>query len=268
MKNLTYIFLTTLFILLLSNCGRKSLPPAIQVKPEGIHLEVNKNQLFEFTVHAFSDDKELRNITITRKQELGITETILDTTVQGKTVDFFYHYFVLPEDDQAVFNFTVYDKDGESGSTAKRLFIAEEESLLEETQGYSLYSKYSILNPNAFNIATNTFYQLPTNPDSSLVDLVEFDQENDSQLSNTLTSWSGIEFVKNNSFNYAEATNASAEASYTSSSANQIVGDIAVGDIIITRYNDSNQKYAVIKITGINNSGDNEQNNYTFNIKK
>jgi len=77
-----------------------------------------------------------------------------------------------------------------------------------------------------------------------------------------------MEFVKNNAFNYAEATNALAEDSYESSTAVQIVNNINIGDLLIVKYDIAGNKFAVIKITGVNNLGDDEQNNYTFNLKK
>lgn len=268
MKNYTYILLTLSVFTIIYSCGKDPLPPVMQVTPQGIHIAVDPNQILEFSVHAFSDETELRNIVITRKVNQGITTTLIDTLVSGLVSDFYYHYTVSDEDDQALISFTVYNSKGESGNDTKRLFLNNNDPFLEETQGHSLFSRYSIGSPNAFNIGSSTFYQTPANPDSILIDLIEYDLNDDNQLSYTFTSWSGMEFVKNNAFNYAEATNALAEDSYESSTAVQIVNNINIGDLLIVKYDIAGNKFAVIKITGVNNLGDDEQNNYTFNLKK
>lgn len=270
MKLQTYIILIlVLTINILSSCREKDLPPTILVNPEGIYIESGPAQLFEFGIEAFSANTELRNILISIKPEVGATTTLLDTAVYGKKVNFYFIKEILSTYDNAVITFKVYDTDGEQGSTAKRIIITgEEDIVLTESQGFDLYSHHSLGNFNAFNISENQNLQLSVSPDSSIVDLVEYDTDMDNELSNILTSWSGIEFVRNNAFNYPEATAESAEASYSSSSPSQLISEVEIGDLLITKYAINPDKYAVIKITGINSNGDDETNHYTFNIKR
>jgi hypothetical protein len=87
-------------------------------------------------------------------------------------------------------------------------------------------------------------------------------------LNYALTSYSGIKFVRNNSFNYPEATQQSAYNTYSSSTALSIVDNISVNDILITEYDTINHLFAVVKITAITNQTGSSSNKYTFNLKK
>lgn len=260
--------LATLTILYTSSCrDKEEQGPVLSVNPGQLVLTRNAGDLLEFAIVGTAGDNELRNLRITQKPENGVTSILKDTTIYGSHTDFFYVYTVPSGTSRVLLTFALYDTDGKSFTTLRDLYV-NSGSFLTETTGYELYSAYSSGNNNAFRISNLTFYQLDTNPDSSLIDLVEKDLTNNEEISRTLTSFSGIRYVRNNAFNYAQATATMAENSYTSSSAQQLIPNIAVNDILITRYDTVLNKYAVIKVTGVYDEVGTSLDRYIFNIKK
>lgn len=272
MKNFKILILFTLSaisVLTIQSCrDKEGQGPVLQVSPSELELTRNAGDLLEFTLTATAGSNELRNLRITQKPESGITSILKDTTLYGSFADFFFIYTVPSGMDRVLLTFTLYDSDGQSFTTLRDLYI-NGGSYLEETAGYQLYSAYSSGSNNAFRISNLMFYQLDANPDSSLIDLVEKDLTDDGTISRTLTSLSGIRYVRNNAFNYAQATAASAANSYTSSSAQQLISNIAVNDILITKYDTVLNKYAVIKITDVHDDPvGTALDSYSFSIKK
>ncbi|MBX7053273.1 MAG: hypothetical protein K1X54_14660 [Flavobacteriales bacterium] len=241
--------------------------PAIYIDPSSIVLSSNAGDLLEFTVTANGGDFNLQQIKILQKPEGGVTSTLLDTIVSGSKTEFFYVYQVPSGSPRILLTFKAIDTDGNEASTLRDLYV-ESSVYLTETTGHELYSPFHFGANNAFNIAGSTWYQLDTDPDSSGVDILEADATNDGNLSLNITSWSGIRFVRNNAFNYAEATGSSAMNSYQSSIPQQLITDIQVNDILITEYDTVQHKYAVIKFTGIYDDADPNLDRYTFNLKK
>jgi len=271
MKSLRTIILFALaaFTILFSNSCRdkEEQGPVLSVNPSELVLTGNAGDLLEFAIVATAGDNELRNLRITQKPDGGITTPLLDTTLFGSHADFFYVYTIPSGTNRVLLNFKLYDSDGKYYETIRDLYV-NAGSYLTETTGHQLFSPNFFAGNNAFSIADLTPRQLGTNPDSSLVDITEEDPINDGALNYTLKSLSGIRFVRNNSFNYAQATATSAANSYTSSSAQELVPNIAVDDILITKYDTVLNKYAVIRITGISDLEGTDQDRYTFSVKK
>jgi hypothetical protein len=121
---------------------------------------------------------------------------------------------------------------------------------------------------NGFDISATEPLNLASLADSSGVDLIEFDLEDDEELSYSFSSYSGIKFIRNNDFNYAEATNQSAMDSYESSTPQSIISNVNVDDIIIAKYDTVNSRYAVIRVVGINDDAGTNADRYEFNLKK
>ncbi|HEY8403569.1 MAG TPA: hypothetical protein VIK71_03060 [Flavobacteriales bacterium] len=268
LRNLALVLFALTTIAFVFSCKEKEeRGPYMSITPLDLILYRNSGDLLEFSFNCQAGDHELRNLRITHKPENGVTSVILDTVLYGREAEFFYVYHVPHNTDRVLLTFTLYDTDGKSFRVLRDLYV-NEGSYLTETTGHDLYSVHATGQNNAFQISNLTFHQLETNPDSSLIDLVEKDLTNDGQMSRALTSLSGIRFVRNNSFNYAQASATSAANSYTSSNAQQLITDIAVNDILITRYDTVLNKYAVIKITGIYDEEGTALDRYTFSIKK
>lgn len=268
LRTITLFSLAIFTILFVGSCrDKEEQGPILSVDPSELVLTRNAGDLLEFSIVATAGDNELRNLRITQKPENGITSVLKDTTLFGSHADFFHVYTVPSGTNRVLLTFTLYDSDGKSYATIRDLYVNEGSSL-SETTGYELYSSNTPGGNNAFRIANLSFMQLATEPDSALVDLVEKDVTNDEMISRTLNSLSGIRFVRNNAFNYAEATATSAANSFSSSSAQQLIPSIAINDILITKYDTVQNKYAVIKITGVFDEVGTSLDRYMFNIKK
>ncbi len=261
-----HFILPVLFALVLFSCKKDPLPPSIVVSPGDFQLQV-ESELIEFSLKCSAGDANLNSLTITTKPNGGITTTLLDTLISGRKNDFLYVLYLEPGIENQVVVFTVKDVDGYQGQTARRI-LNEGNVLLEETSGYTMYSPYSGNNSDAFDLSELEPLFLNTLSDSSGVDLTELDLTDDDMQSGNLTSLSGIKFVRNNSFNYAAATEASAKNTYNSSVPLQTISNIQIDDILITKYDTMEVKHAVIKITAIQDLAGSENDRITFNVKK
>jgi hypothetical protein len=268
LRNLSLALLAFTTVVFFFSCkDKEEKGPYMTITPGDLVLMRNAGDLLEFSIKCQAGDNELRNVRITQKPENGVTSTVLDTTLYGQEEDFFFVYTVPANTDRVLLTFTLYDVEGKSFKSLRDLYV-NAGSYLAETTGHTLYSVNATGQNNAFQISNLTFHQLEADPDSSVIDIVEKDLTNDGQMSRAWTSLSGIRFVRNNSFNYAEATASTAANSYTSSNAQQLIANIAVNDILITRYDTLQNKYAVIKITGVHDEEGTASDRYTFNIKK
>jgi hypothetical protein len=257
-----------LLTVLLWGCKEKEpLPPAIFVSPQPTTLYGDANDIIEFVVSATAGDNALNRIVITQKPLGGITTTLKDTIVSGRESDFYFVYIIPEGETLLLLSFTIYDNEGYSATIARTINV-EAAGYLTETTGYELYSPWNFGGNDGFNIASLSSIQLDAGGDSSIVDLTEFDDLDDSTPSNVLSSLSGIKFVRNNAFNYPQATSQSAENTYTSSTPVQLVTNVAVNDILITEYDTIQHKYAVIKITGVMDDAGVALDRYIFNLKK
>lgn len=264
--NTARILLLWSFAVLLFSC-KKDDPPTISVSPSGTQINVDPGDLTEFNVELVAGDFELRNVVITGKPNGGVTSVLLDSTIYGKEAQFFYVYEAPFGVTDVVLTFTIYDEDGNKNSTVRRMMISGT-NLLTENSGFELYSKYAPAAVSAFNFANLSSLQLGADPDSANIDLVEYDETDDGELNNALTSYSGIKFVRNNSFNYPQATQQSALNTFSSSTPLAIVDNIAINDILITEYDTINHLFAVVKITAITNQAGSSTDKYSFNVKK
>jgi hypothetical protein len=225
--------------------------------------------LIEFTVKAYAGDNQGQlRVQVLSKPDNSFTSTVLDTLVYAEVNEFFYRYYAPNGgSENVILTFRVIDAEGLSNATLRRITI-QGNAFLEQTTGHLLYSGYNLSSLNGFRIAALESVNLASLEDSSGVDLYEFDVTADESISRSLSSYSGIKFVRNNSFNYAEATNQSAEASFTSSMPQSIVSNIQTDDILITRYDTINNRYAVLRIVSVTDEPGVNGDKYEFNIKK
>lgn len=263
-----FFFLAISTVFFFTACKEKEpLPPAIFVSPQSTSLDAEAGDIIEFVVSATAGDNALNRIVITQKPLGGITSTLKDTLVAGREVNFFQVYVVPDGASQYLLTFTIYDSEGYSATIGRSVQVSSA-TYLTETTGYELYSPWNFGGVDGFNITSLSGIQLDAGGDSTLVDLTEWDETDDGVPSSTLTSMSGIKFVRNNAFNYPQATAQSAENTFTSSSPAQLITNIAVNDILITEFDTIQHKYAVIKITGIMDEAGVTLDRYIFNVKK
>jgi len=257
-------------ISLFSGCKKETEGPVLFVTPNQTQFTRQPGQLMEFSINASAKDG-LQRLRITKNENQTVTQTMLDTALTGNS-SVFQLPFQVPQQGvtQIYFVFTLTDNEGRQVATPRRL-IVEGAALLQESQGHVLYSIHAGSGANrAFNIANGNSFQITAEMDSSLIDVMDYDQVDDGVMSRQWTSGRGLEFVRldANAYNYAQATFASAKTSYQNGNKVSIVNNVAVGDKIITRYSIEPERYAVFDIQEVIDLEGSADDRYRFNMKK
>lgn len=257
-------------VFLSTSCKKENEGPLLQVFPNATQFTRQPGQLMEFSIQAEAKDG-LKGLRITMNENNTITQTLLDTVLSGTQTNFTLP-FLVPEQGvtQIYFVFTLEDVEGRKVSTPRRL-VVEGAALLQETTGHVVYSIHAGSEANrAFNIENGNAFQLSADTDSSMIDLLDYDQTDDDVLARSFTSGNGLEFVRFDAdgFDYAAATFASAQSAYGTANKLDIVNNIQVGDKIITKYSTNPDRFAVIDIIEIFDQDGSADDRYRFNMKK
>jgi len=268
MKSIYLLILPVLCIFWLG-CERDPEVPNVFVLPGALNIPTNGGDLIEFDINLVAGDNPLSSFRITQKPINGLTSIVLDTVITGQQFSLFYIHEVPVGDEDIIMVFTAIDSEGYEGETARRLVI-QGNNFLSESTGHTLYSRYSTDGNDAFDLNESSPLFLATDPDSSLVDLMEYDPFDDGLIAGSWTSLSEVNFVRNNSFNYPEATQASAQNTFESSTPVEIIPDLEEDDILIAKHETDagDYNYAVIKITSIIDETGSDDDRYIFNLKK
>ncbi|MEJ6795421.1 MAG: hypothetical protein QNK63_01800 [Flavobacteriales bacterium] len=267
MKN-SSILLALIVALASVSCEKDPEPPGVQVNPNTYIQYVDIDDVIEFTIEGIAGDASLRSLVISSKPEGGVTTTIFEEELFGElsTSTYVLEIGQNPVDDQLVV-FTVTDEDGYTGQTARRIQLNNDPVMVEST-GHDLYSNFSTENTNGFNIIALEPLFMGSLPDSSGVDIAQLDATDDDVQGNVISSYSGIKFTRNNSFNYASARQSMAMSSYDASVPLQTISNLEIDDILITRYDTLNMLHAAIKIIDIQDMPGTEEDRIIFNLKK
>lgn len=263
------LMVTSLSVIILG-CNKEIEGPRLNVTPYDTQFSRQPGALMEFGISA-SAEEGLKSLRITKKINNTVTESLLDTVLSGDQANFKYP-FVVPTEGvtQIYFVFTLEDMEGRKVSTPRRL-IVQGAALLTESAGHELAGIHAGDDAQrAFNISDATLFQITPDVDSTLIDLVEHDPLDDDALGLSLKSFNGLKFVKanNNTYNYANATFATAKSAYENGSELEIAGNLTSSDILITRYSTDPERYAVIDIVEIHDEEGSSNDYYRFNLKK
>lgn len=151
--------------------------------------------------------------------------------------------------------FSAWDNKGHKCEATRTLIIKNKQILSDEKNGIVLWKPGNNL-PDAlsFSDPSQTFCMADT-PDSARADLyITCDDsfENISLLSNTKAG-----FVRNNNFNYAEATAISIQSVYSGSRFDDVIRDLRVNDIILVGHNKIAE--GVFRVHNIIRTGNNNE---------
>jgi hypothetical protein len=139
---------------------------------------------------------------------------------------------------------TATDADGETGSQTVNLTVVGSTSLVEYTGG--VMHHLLGVETGAYDLVNNTpLSSADAAGDKDLLDITT--------VGTSVSEWTsgnGSMFVKDNTFDYANATDASAGAAFLAGTSSTTIGSFAVGDLIIVDLSGSGE-YAVVKITAI-----------------
>lgn len=249
------------------SCKKENEEPLIFVTPNNTQINVEPNQIMEFSI-KMTAAAGLNNLRITRNVNNTVTQTVLDTALTGENTTVTFPYQVpVAGVNQVYFVFRLTDKDGREVATPRKLVVVGN-ALLVETTGHVMYSTFASNSLSAFNISNSNVFQLLQSTDSTMVDVKDFDSTGDDILAKAWTSGHGLKFVRNNAFDYANATFATAKASYTSSTPVDILDNISANDKIIVRYGGDTELYAVFDVLEIHDEAGSDNDRYRFNVKK
>ncbi len=274
-KKLSTLFLVTLcsFFIVLTSCKKEKLKqPLVQSGPEGLYIYGKVGDVVSVSINVYSDIR-LSRFYVNSKLDNSFQVTSLDTSIDSKEFSILFEYKIPAgaAGKSILFTYTANDVDGNSGSDLKRLIVSPDTAkLLTETSGHQIFSGKSLNHKDAFDLETNSvkWSSLP-GVDTTSLDIKDFPTDSTDALAKTWVSPARGKFVRFNGFDYANATNVSLVNSYSSGAKLDILDNIQLNDIIITKLGSlSSEKYAVIRITGITDAPGKESDSYLFSIKK
>ena len=254
-----------------TSCKKEKLKqPLVQTSPENLYIYGRAGDVVSVVVNVYSDIR-LNRFYVTSKLDNSFQVTNLDSSIDTKDFAIIFEYKIPAEaaGKSIVFTFNASDVDGNKGADLKRLIVAADTAvLLVETSGHQLFSGKSLNHKDAFNMETNAvvYSMLADSVDRDIQDYV---QDTTDALPRSWVSPAKGKFVRFNGFDYANATDVSLENSYSSGAKLDIIDNIQLNDIIITKLGSvANNKYIAIKITGITDAPGKESDSYLFSIKK
>lgn len=267
-NKLNHGLVLAMFGILLFACKEETNKPLVLVTPSDINISAAVDDVVLFKVNVEAD-KTLARFTITSKPDNGFLVTELDTIVGGNFLTIEYQYQVPTNvaGESVIFTFTATDMDGRAGTNARRVIVDNDTSVvLTETSGHTMYSSNS-LNPDAYNLEDNS-PQFSTIGDSTDRDIQDA-TDTSSTLSRIWISPAGGKLVKFQGFDFANATNVSVMNAYQAGTKLDLLSNLQINDIIITKLAGTiNEKYVAIKITDIIDAISTENDAYIFSIKK
>jgi hypothetical protein len=242
--------------------------PKVTVTPTPLYISGNVGDLVVFNI-VIDSDVALSKFYISQQPENQLPSTVLDSTITSKGTAFNY-YYRLPASmagKSVVFEFKAVDDNGNEGKAVRRVYIAAPTAVtLTETAGHRMYSNLST-NPDAYNLESNVS-EFSVTADTSARDMQDA-SGTDTTLSKTWTSPAGGQFVRNNGFDYANATDVSATNAYNAGLKFSIMSGIAVGDVIIAKLGSiTTDKYVVVRVTNIIDNPGKNNDYYEFSVKK
>lgn len=244
------------------SCGKKSESfLRILISPDSNLETKNSGDIIPFDLDIASNVQLSRLLVIETINNQTI-DTILDRSLSGLEANESFNYVVpnISETNPSELKllFKCMNVDGESQERAKIFSVNSSIIYLNETTGHDMYS--------ASSSSFNAYDLLEGSPQYNSDSTVHITDNTDSSdiLSREWSSPSGLEFVRHNSFDYANATIESLEDIYNSSLKNALISNISANDIIITLIEDV---YVAIKVVYVIDDLGVENDKYIFNIK-
>ena len=267
------LFLSLFVVALAMGCKKENKIPLLSVDPSAPDIDVVSGQVMAFVVKGQSDNSTLSRLVITSKRGNGFTTTVKDTSITGSNFAWRWEFVVAhaSADYNEIYNFTLYDAEGETMSTSRTLYVTLGETLLSETSGHIFYSRNSGVHPeSAFDLEDRV--QVIYTADSVLRDLQDNPVDGvTTELSRSWISPADGRMFKFNGFDYANATDLSLKNAFDTGLPLEQIDNIQVDDIIICRLGSlpaNTSYYTAVRITGlVDDAGTADQDRYIFNMK-
>lgn len=273
LKTTALILISVISLCNFSSCKKDKLKqPLVLTSPEDLYIYGKTGDVVTVNV-SVNSDINLSRFYVTAKMDNSFQSTTLDSAIDSKEFSMAYEYKIpaIAAGKSIIFTYTAVDVDGNKGSDIKRLIVqADTAIVLTETSGHQIFSGKSLNHQDAFDLETNTvkWSKLP-GVDTTALDIQDYPTDTTSALSHSWISPAKGKFVRFNGFDYPNATNVTVANSYASGAKLDILDNIQLNDVIIIKLGSvTEEKYVLIKITGITDAPGKEYDSYTFSIKK
>jgi hypothetical protein len=273
-KSVVYCFSFVALFLLAGSCKKdKNTPPVLFVTPDAAYYSAKPADIIRFEIRGTSVNI-LSKFTITSKAGNSFTKTEKDSTI--RTADYYsYFEYLVPDFSQntsVVLEFSITDEKGLQTRVGKVINVEVKDKTLTETAGHEMYSALSA-KQDAYNLIIGQPIFSSTAPinEQHIKDTSKQDSMNTTGiLSRRWDSPAGLNFVKFNSFDYANATYVSVKNAYSAGIKKEFVDNLMDGDIILTKLNHSSPDsgYAAIKIIYVLDWNSTNFDRYVFSLKK
>ena len=272
MKKILLTCFSLILIISIYSCRKENVNPVLILFPNELQIEVTSGQVISFKIEARSDNNELSRLTITSKRDNAFTTTAFDSLVSGKSLKYTYEMQVANSTGpySLLLTFRITDNDGNTSELLRVLNVTAGAVTLTETSGHTFYSKASGTHPEyAFDLKNKI-------PVIGTIDSIFRDLQDNPQFANSDTlsrSWKSPangRFVRFPGYDYANATDQSLINAYNSGIPFDLINQITVGEIILTKLGsqpDSIPIYAVIKIMEVSDGPGADNDKYVFNMK-
>ena len=266
-----FLVISLLLLVTLASCSHDDENEVfIIVDQPGYTGIVQAGSKVVFDVNATSIEASLRSITVTEQSASLGRNILLDTSVNGKQVEFSFCYHVpeLLSDDSAKVNlvFEACNVDGVKSHMTLVMTVSSGYPL-HDASGVTLYSSRSG-NPNGLMLATlqTVYVGADASVNADIYDYLDSAAADTTSMSLRWNSATDVLFARFNDFNFADASVKTLVDSYRASVHYSTIKDIKAGDIILVGREE--QVIGAIQIVEVFDSPGVENDRYILNIKK
>ncbi len=200
---------------------------------------------------------------VVNKTFAGVTEEIADSTLESGLTSFIFvdTLFTASAEGTVTFSFTITDNKGESSTASVNVNVVQ--SLSDPVTGIV----YNIMGPNegAWDLVNDEAKAV--GDDDADKDLVD-ETTNAPIWSQSFGSLNGTEFVLDNSIDFDNASITDIAAAYENGTATASTGTLAQGDIFVAKNIRYPQDYVVVRITAVNSTVTDNEDNLEFEYRK
>lgn len=261
-----------LFIILFTACENKEddASQVIILFENASHYQtVSAGEIIKLTIRSFTSNKSISQFKVTsfdsEKGDIEILDTIPDT--QEFLLDFLYTVPTFNTDSikhQVIFRAT--DNLGKYQETSLRLTVKGGGQTLTEKSGLMFYAGNSG-KEDGFSLSAPSQTFICSLTDSARIDIYAYADPDDRTdiLSKEWRTNTDVEFIKNNTFDYINATSTSIDNIYKSSIRSNYVKNIQRGDIILV--GKKNVAWGAFHVIAVYEESGTQNDGYLINYK-
>lgn len=264
------IFILLLLPIFLTACTEDEEASIIAIDLDGIeeNTYINSGEILEMPIKAFASEVDLTNFKLECYNKYDGKSTLIDSMITGKSFvyDYYYRAPLLQGDTTEVsFTVTFTNASGYTNVAKRQVNVVRQDGALDERSGVMLYcNDANGSRPNAYCFSEMTPV-ITSVTDSAKIDMyIPAPEIGQTVVREWLTN-TDINFARNNSFDFSNATDRSVQASYSTSIHNPKITDIKDGDIILIGRNSI--PLGVIQVVDILDPDNINESRYLLNIK-